>query len=394
MDQLLPKEIPWGHKVYAPSLAPVPLSGLTSIDLFDRPLYTHADSDTLVKISSATCIGSSHSSKVIDDKDNSKSLVEITLPPPLPLSAATWASTSTLHLIFPEHLPSWVISAHHSHGWSHSLPHIIPAYHLHLSWVSKVCHNPSSPPHYLVVLARSPMGAKWNLPLPLLPVSQMRYLHLWCYRASHHRWLRWMTYLSGHLRTLTQWPVTLLWRTCGGLRQTWMSALFWSLLVESWLCLQVQPTCWGWWRRLVGIHQTQAGIIKYQQDIVDQKSPLCCLNDNSHLVCHQDINWQDYIPLFIIWQWQNHTPIHVPCLFILIETLSWWWCHICHLSSLSRGGIISTHHCCSNSSLDLYMVFHLYMMLYFSCFCILYFNHLVLLLLLLLPLLIFILMIL
>ena len=39
-----------------------------------------------------------------------------------------------------------------------------------------------------------------------------------------------------------------------------MSMLFWFLLIKSQLCLHVQPTCQGWWRRLVGIHQTQAGI--------------------------------------------------------------------------------------------------------------------------------------
>ena len=53
MDQILPNVIPQGHQVFTPSLAPVPASGLTTMDVFDS-LSSQAGSDTLVNSSSIT----------------------------------------------------------------------------------------------------------------------------------------------------------------------------------------------------------------------------------------------------------------------------------------------------------------------------------------------------
>ena len=53
MDQILPDAIPQGRQVFAPSLAPVPASGSTMMDVFNS-LSSQAGSDTLIKNSSIT----------------------------------------------------------------------------------------------------------------------------------------------------------------------------------------------------------------------------------------------------------------------------------------------------------------------------------------------------
>ena len=53
MDQILPNVIPWSRQVFAPSLAPVPTSGSTMMDIFDS-LSSQAGLDTLIKSSSVT----------------------------------------------------------------------------------------------------------------------------------------------------------------------------------------------------------------------------------------------------------------------------------------------------------------------------------------------------
>ena len=53
MDQILPDVIPWGHQVFAPSLAPVPASGSTTMDIFNS-LSSQAGSDMFIKNSSIT----------------------------------------------------------------------------------------------------------------------------------------------------------------------------------------------------------------------------------------------------------------------------------------------------------------------------------------------------
>ena len=51
MDQILPDAIPRGRQVFAPSLAPVPASGSTMMDIFNS-FSSQVGSDTLVKSSS------------------------------------------------------------------------------------------------------------------------------------------------------------------------------------------------------------------------------------------------------------------------------------------------------------------------------------------------------
>ena len=53
MDYILPDAIPWGRQVFSPSLAPVPASGSTMMDVFNS-LYSQAGSNTLIKNSSIT----------------------------------------------------------------------------------------------------------------------------------------------------------------------------------------------------------------------------------------------------------------------------------------------------------------------------------------------------
>ena len=52
-DQILPNVIPQGCQVFTPSLALVPASGLTMMDIFDS-LFSQVGSDTLIKSSSIT----------------------------------------------------------------------------------------------------------------------------------------------------------------------------------------------------------------------------------------------------------------------------------------------------------------------------------------------------
>ena len=51
MDQIIPDGIPWGRQVFTPSLAPVPASGSTTMDIFNS-FSSQVGLDTLVKSSS------------------------------------------------------------------------------------------------------------------------------------------------------------------------------------------------------------------------------------------------------------------------------------------------------------------------------------------------------
>ena len=159
-DQILPNVIPWGHQVFAPSLAPVPASGSTTMDIFNS-LSSQAGSDMFIKNSSITVpvaveglmkdvftyLSSSQASSDVLAKPTDNMQIDndqhiACSPPPLLQSAATQANESALLLRSLRLLPSQVARPpcrlQPSHCCCQACPHFL---------ASTVHQNPSSPLH-------------------------------------------------------------------------------------------------------------------------------------------------------------------------------------------------------------------------------------------------------
>ena len=133
MDQILPDVIPQGHQVFAPSLAPVPESRSTMMDVFDL-LSSKVGSNTLIKSSSIT-VPVSMSGPIKNVFNYSLSL-----------------QTSSKMLVNGHSFPKptdnnmQITSSQPSHCHCQACHHFL---------ASRVHHNPPSQPHSQMLLIRS-----------------------------------------------------------------------------------------------------------------------------------------------------------------------------------------------------------------------------------------------